>query len=166
MGGHKHYYGEKKNILPCAFVCAGFSGLDNSGEWSTWATGRFPLPLTDEEVTRVAKFHIEAFNKRPEQPGGRYHTFTDKKIYYVCSNCQFVCVPGKEERERRVKLLQESGVIVQNDDGGLEAVTPEEARKRLDAMDPERRAIYEGPVELDTRSHEELTEKGLIHHKL
>jgi epoxyqueuosine reductase QueG len=166
MGGHEHKYGEKKGILSCAFVCAGFTGLDDSREWSTWATGRFPLPKTDEEVLRVAKYHMEAFNKRPEQPGGRYHSATEKKIYYVCSNCQMVCVADKEERRRRVKLVKDSGVIVQNDDGTLEAVTPEEAKRRFEAMDPEKRAIYEGPVEPDTRSHEEVIEDEPIHSKL
>jgi epoxyqueuosine reductase QueG len=166
MGGHEHKYGEKKGNLPCAFVCGGFSGLDRSGKWSTWSPGRFPLPLTDEEVVRVAKAHLEAFNKRPEQPGGRYHTFTDRKIYYVCSNCQFICTPDKEERKRRNKLVKESGVIVQNVDGTLEAVTPEEARKRLDAMEPERRAMYEGEIVPDPNAQEELIQKQKFHHKL
>jgi epoxyqueuosine reductase QueG len=166
MGGHEHKYGEKKGLLPCAFVCAGFSGLDSSEKWSTWATGRFPLPVTDEEVIRVAKAHLEAFLKRPEQPGGRYHTFADKKIYYACSNCQLVCTPDKEERKRRNKLVKESGVIVQNrEDGTLEALTPEEARKRLEAMDPEKRAMYEGELELDKKDKEEF-EKQNLHHKL
>jgi hypothetical protein len=77
-----------------------------------------------------------------------------------------VCHPDKEERKRRIKLVKESGVVMQNEDGTLDAVTPEEARKRLDAMDPERRAMYEGPVELDQRDHEELIEKERIHRQI
>jgi epoxyqueuosine reductase len=165
MGGHEHQYGEKKGNLPCGFVCGGFSGLDHSGKWSTWATGRFPLPLTDEEVVDVAPMNLEAFNKRPAAPGGRYHTFSPNPIYYVCSNCQLICVPDKEERKRRSKLVRESGVIVQNEDGTLEAVTPEEARKRLDAMDLERRALYEGEIEPLPEGHE-LTEEQDFTHKL
>lgn len=166
MGGHEHSYGEKQGNLPCAFVCGGFSGLDRSGKWSTWSPGRFSLPLTDQEVVRVAKDQLEAFNKRPEQPGGRYHTFTNRKIYYVCSNCQFVCTPDKEERKRRSKLVRDSGVIVQNEDGTLEAVTHEEARRRLDAMPPERRAMYEGELEPAPQDHEEMIERERFHHKL
>jgi epoxyqueuosine reductase QueG len=165
MGGHEHQYGEKKDLLPCAFVCAGFTGLDKSEKWSTWATGRFPLPLTDEEVIRVAKAQLEAFNKRPEQQGGRYHTATNKKIYYCCSNCQLVCTPDKEERKRRNKLVRHSGVILQNEDGTLEAVTPEEARKKMDAMEPERRAMYEGELDYDKKDQEEF-EKQNLHQKL
>jgi hypothetical protein len=77
-----------------------------------------------------------------------------------------VCVADKEERRRRVKLVKESGVIVQNDDGTLEAVTPEEAKRRFEAMDPEMRALYEGPVEDDTRSHEEVIEDDDLHRKV
>ena len=165
MGGHEHKYAEKKGNLPCAFVCGGFSGLDNSGKWSNWSPGRFPLPMTDDEVIAVAKHQLEAFNKRPEQPGGRYHTFSDRKIYYVCSHCQLICTLDKEERKRRRKLVRGSGVIVQNEDGTLEAVTPEEARKRMDAMEPERRAMYEGELEPDQNGQEEF-EKQNLHYKL
>jgi hypothetical protein len=77
-----------------------------------------------------------------------------------------VCHPDKEERKRRIKLVKEGGVIVQNEDGTLDAVTPEEARKRLDAMDPETRAMYEGPVEPDDRDHEELIDKERIHRQI
>jgi len=56
-------------------------------------------------------------------------------------------------------------VIVQNEDGTLEAVTPEEARKRLDAMEPERRALYEGEIEPLPEEHD-LTEEEDFTHKL
>jgi hypothetical protein len=56
-------------------------------------------------------------------------------------------------------------VIVQNEDGTLEAVTPEEARKRLDAMAPERRALYEGEIESLPEEHD-LTEEEDFTHKL
>jgi epoxyqueuosine reductase QueG len=152
MGGHDHSYGKKHGNLPCAFVCGGFSGLVDSGKWSTWATGRFPLPHTDEDTVAVYKGNVDAFNKRPPCPGGRYHTMSDNPIYYVCSNCQLICAPDKEERKRRFKLLTHAGVIVQNEDGTLDAVTPEEAKKRLAAMTPERRVLYEGEIEPDTKA--------------
>jgi len=40
-------------------------------------------------------------------------------------------------------MLTESGVIVENPDGTREAVSAAEAKKRLTAMDPETRALYE-----------------------
>jgi len=36
-----------------------------------------------------------------------------------------------------------SGVVMQNPDGSLEAVSPDEAEKLLAAMSPEVRALYE-----------------------
>lgn len=40
-------------------------------------------------------------------------------------------------------MLTENGVIVENPNGTREAVLLEEAKKRLAAMDPETRALYE-----------------------
>jgi len=61
----------------------------------------------------------------------------------TCGNCQLICHPDKEVRKARYKMLAESGVIVQNPDGTLEAVPPEEAKKKLADMDDETRALYE-----------------------
>jgi len=40
-------------------------------------------------------------------------------------------------------MLKESGVVVQNEDGSLEAVSPEHAKKRMQDLPTERRAFYE-----------------------
>ncbi len=40
-------------------------------------------------------------------------------------------------------MLVDGGVVIQKSDGSLEAVTPEEAWKHLDAMPAETRALYE-----------------------
>jgi hypothetical protein len=40
-------------------------------------------------------------------------------------------------------MLTESGIITQNPDGRLQAVSPEEAKKRLEEMALEARALYE-----------------------
>ena len=64
------------------------------------------------------------------------------RVELTCGNCQLTCHPDKDIRKERYKLLTESGVIVQNPDGTLEAVSPEEAAKRLAEMRPEDRALY------------------------
>ena len=64
------------------------------------------------------------------------------RVELTCGNCQLICHPDKDIRKERYKLLTESGVIVQNPDGTLEAVSPEEAAKRLAEMRPEDRALY------------------------
>jgi hypothetical protein len=63
----------------------------------------------------------------------------------TCGNCQLLCHPDRDERTRRLKLLTSNGVVIQHPDGSLEAVSPERAREHLDAMPPERRAMYEKP---------------------
>ncbi len=40
-------------------------------------------------------------------------------------------------------MLVESGVIIQNPDGTLKAVTPQEAKERIAKMDEGTRALYE-----------------------
>lgn len=65
------------------------------------------------------------------------------KVELTCGNCQLICHPDKEIRKKRYKLLTESGVIVQSPNGRLEAVSPEEATKRLGEMKSEDRALYE-----------------------
>jgi hypothetical protein len=69
----------------------------------------------------------------------------DGKLALTCGNCQLICHPDRDERKRRYKMLVNSGVVVQNADGSLEAVPADEARRRLAAMSPERRAMYERP---------------------
>jgi epoxyqueuosine reductase len=90
------------------------------------------------------------YGQRPQGKGGRYHSMMNFKLYTTCGNCQIVCVPDKEERKRRYKLLAEGGVIVQDDDGTLRAVSPEEAERFLKTMTPERRALYDGDLEEST----------------
>ena len=66
-----------------------------------------------------------------------------------------VCHPDPDERKRRVKLLQQGGVIIQHEDGSLQAVSPEEAKEHIAAMEPERRALYEisHPQDFDPKKY-------------
>jgi hypothetical protein len=49
-------------------------------------------------------------------------------------------------------MLLESGVVVQNEDGSLESVSPAEAKKRLESMAPERRRLYEDDASASKQS--------------
>ncbi len=40
-------------------------------------------------------------------------------------------------------MLKENGVVVQNEDGSLEAMAPGEAEQRMKDLSPERRTFYE-----------------------
>ena len=75
--------------------------------------------------------------------GGFFHPLSKKKLNLTCGNCQLICVPDKQERKRRHKMLTESGCVVQRPDGSLEALSPEEATRRVESMSAETRALYE-----------------------
>ena len=143
LGGKTFTYSKRRDYLRCEFVCGGFTGLHSSGKWSTWSPGRFRIPDREEDFLPALASSVEAYNRRPVMEGGHLHVLMDSKLYMTCANCQLVCVPDKEERKRRHRMLVEGGCGVQNPDGTLEAVPPEEAARRVARMSPEVRSLYE-----------------------
>ena len=153
MGGVDFTYSERRRYDRCTYVCGGKTGLHQSGRWSTWSPGRFPIPKTDadEVMLPVLTEGEMAWRARPELPGGGLQSpgqygVAKRDLPLTCGNCALVCHPDKAERERRLKLLHNSGVVIQHEDGRVEAVSPQEAKAHLAAMEPERRALYETPT--------------------
>lgn len=66
---------------------------------------------------------------------------------YTCSNCHFVCHPVSGFPDFFVRMLTESGVVIQEPDGTLRAVSPEEAKEYFKNMPLERRKLYESVPE-------------------
>ena len=143
IGDIEFTYSKRRNYQRCGFVCGGFTGLHPSGKWSTWSPGRFPMPETDEGFQMATFKHMDILERRPAMPGAGINPMILGKFIMTCGLCQLVCAPDKEERKNRYKMLTESGCIVQNPDGSVEAFRPEEAAERVAAMDPETRALYE-----------------------
>ena len=144
MGGIDFSYSKKHHHSRCDYVCGGFTGLHKSGKWSTWSPARFPIPDKDEEFYPALLNTVGPYLKRPKTGSAVFNVIAPgDKVELTCGNCQLICHPDKEVRKRRYKMLVESGVIVQNADGTLEAVTPEEGKKRIADMDVETRALYE-----------------------
>lgn len=143
MGNVEFTYSKRRDYNRCGYVCGGYTGLHPSGKWSTWSPGRFPIPETDDDFRMALMQHMDIHTRRPAMEGARIHPLIDGKFSMTCGMCQLVCAPDKEERKRRYKLLTESGCVVQNPDGSVEAFPPEEAAERVDEMDPETRALYE-----------------------
>ena len=102
---------------------------------------RFALPL-DQRL-------IESwFNKQSHSDHLRNNIRTNVlasgiSVELTCGNCQLICHPDESVRKRRYKMLVESGVIIQNPDGSLKAVTPREAQEWIAKMDADTRALYE-----------------------
>jgi epoxyqueuosine reductase len=146
LGGIQYTYSKRRSPLRCQFVCGGFSGLHQSGKWSSWSPGRRAVPPSDENISADLLPGFKAYYKWPEIDGGQYHVMMKKKLLMTCGNCQLVCVPDKNERIKRHRLLTSSGVVVQLEDGRLIAVSRTEAEKYLADMPAERRALYSDHV--------------------
>jgi epoxyqueuosine reductase QueG len=144
LGGEEFSYSQRRSYHRCDLVCGGFTGLAKNGKWSTWSPGRFPIPERDEEFLPALLDALEASESRPRIDGGFHHPAmpATRKINKTCGNCQLICHPDRDERKRRYKLLTRSGVVVQHEDGSLEAVSPKIAAKHLAEMSPERRTRY------------------------
>ncbi len=143
LGGVEFSYAKRRDYFRCGYMCGGFNGLDSSGQWSTWSPGRFRVPENDGEFLQKTQQVIEKYVQWPAIEGGFYTPFEPWKSRLTCAHCQLVCAPDKEERKRRYEMIKNAGVVIQNPDGSLEAVSPEEAEKRLAAMSPKVRALYE-----------------------
>jgi epoxyqueuosine reductase len=143
LGGQSFAYSKRRAYSRCEYVCGGFAGLHPSGKWSTWTPARFPIPEKDEDFRTVFKPAAKAYWGRPDCGGGFYHPLMKTRLHQTCGSCQIICCPDKEERKARHHMLTRSGVVVQNPDGSLEAVSPEKAAERIKAMPPDVRTRYE-----------------------
>ncbi|MBN1613735.1 MAG: epoxyqueuosine reductase [Deltaproteobacteria bacterium] len=146
IGGVEFSYAKRRAYTRCDYVCGGFTGLHSSGKWSTWSPARFPIPKNDDGFMDALMNAVEPYRKRPRQDFGCniYHPLVPgNKLEFTCGHCQFICHPDKAVRARRYKMLKNSGVAIQEKDGRIRGVTPEEAERHLAAMDDETRALYE-----------------------
>ena len=144
LGGVSFSYSKRRSYNRCDYVCGGFTGLDRSGKWSTWSPARFPIPEKDEDFLPALRVSAQAYRRRPKLGTMFFHgLMPGSRIQFTCGNCQLVCHPDKTVRQRRHKMLVESGVVVQDPDGVVRAVSPEAAKKHLAAMPAEMRALYE-----------------------
>ena len=146
IGGVEFSYANRRTYSRCDYVCGGFTGLHPSGKWSTWSPARFPIPKDDEEFMSALMKAVDPYRKRPRQDFGCniYHPLVPgNRLDFTCGHCQFVCYPDKTVRARRHKMLIKSGVAIQEKDGKIRGVSPEEAKRHLADMDDETRAMYE-----------------------
>lgn len=146
IGGVEFSYAKRRTYSRCDYVCGGFTGLHSSGKWSTWSPARFPIPENDDAFISALMNAVEPYRRRPRQEFGCdiYHPLVPgNRLDFTCGHCQFVCHPDKAIRAKRYKMLVESGVAIQEKDGKIKAVSPEEAKRHLAAMGDEARAMYE-----------------------
>lgn len=146
LGDRSFSHAKKQHHNRCDYVCGGFTGLHPSREWSTWSPGRFPIPENDEDFLGAIINAATAYKTRPKPEGGFYHfLMPGYRTFMTCCHCALLCVPDKEERNRRFKMLKAAGVVIQKPDGSLVAVSPEKAEEYIRKLAPEVRLNYELP---------------------
>jgi len=143
LGGVDFAFSKRSHYVRCDCVCSGYTGLHPSKKWSSWSPGRFGLPEDDDQLPLAQDRMMKAHGKWPPAPGGRYLFNLEDKIRVSCAHCQLVCCRDKGERRDRYNMLIQGGVVVQHDDGSLEAVSPKYAQKYLASLPVDKRALYE-----------------------
>jgi len=144
VGGKNMRVGNCRLAARCAYPCGGVTGLDRSGEWSTWSPGRFILPEEDEDYRPLSRKYVGQYlqRKRPGRLSYNPLLAGTYEMQYTCSNCQFVCHPDRSVRKKRHELLINSGVVIEEEDGTKRAVSPEEAEEFLNKMPEDRRKLF------------------------
>jgi epoxyqueuosine reductase QueG len=144
LGAHDHHkYSTREHHMRCASHMMGITGLSEDEKFGSWGPGRKHLPEDDDKILPVLLEMAADLAKRPEVPGGFYDPQRGTKTNIMCSACNLVCHPERKVRAKRLKMWRQGGVSVQHEDGTLETMALDDARAFLDAMPPERRALYE-----------------------
>lgn len=144
LGALDFTYAKRLTYKRCDYVCAGLSGLHQSGKWSTWSPARFPIPDKDEDFQEAIFKAVGPYVNRKRRDYGIYHPLIPgDRLQMTCGHCQFICHPDKRVRQERYKMLTKGGVVIQEPDGTLRAVSPEQAEKHISGLSPEQRSLYE-----------------------
>lgn len=150
LGGYTFYYAKRINKLRCVIVCGGYSGLDKTGNFSTWSPGRYDYPEDDYETSRLLTLSMAAQKKRPmikdHSQGYTPASFEagDKSGYVqlTCGNCQHICWGDPKETTENYKILINSGCVIQREDGSIEVFPPEKAKEEFEKMSLKRKRLY------------------------
>ena len=145
LGGREITHAKKGLHARCALSCGALTGLSRDGKWSTWAPGRYPIPENDQEMLRLLRDlfpdYIKRRSQRPDLPnfyrlsapmagypsaGQGVLARTKFDTETTCGNCALVCFETKEKRARALRALRRSGVVIEDADGTVRVVRPEE----------------------------------------
>ena len=143
LGDRTHKYSKRLHHMRCGMHMGGQAGLSEDGKFGSWGPGRKQMPKNDEELFPAVLEMIGDTHKRPEVPGGFILPTSPDRVNIMCSACNLVCHPEREVRAKRVKMWRQGGVVVQHEDGHLEAMPAEDAKEFVTALPAERRALYE-----------------------
>lgn len=156
LGGKEYTYSARINLARCFMCCGGVTGMHKSKKWSSWSPGRFEVPEDNDGLAKTFMRAGAAAANRPKMEGGVPISVFVKSIdssivvedtntntaTLTCGNCSLVCTGDKKENLENLKILRNSGCIIQYPDGSTKALPPDEAEKEFGKMDPKHRALY------------------------
>ncbi len=146
MGEHDHHkYSARQHHARCASHMMGATGLSRTGEFSSWGPARKQLPDDDDALMPKMAELFGDLEARPEVPSGYPDGEMTGRMAAapLCSACNLVCHPEKKVRAKRMKMWLQGGVTIQREDGTIETMPVDEARAYVEAMPPEKRALYD-----------------------
>ncbi len=155
LGGTRYTHGARIDLKRCVISCGGFSGMHKSGKWSSWSPGRFKIAEDGDNTKEVMLKSMALSQSWPyidgELPGAEYISadskrglpdFLPERMHMTCGHCQVVCTGDARENLENLRILRESGCVIQYPDGSLKALPPEEAEAEFNRFPPEHRALY------------------------
>jgi len=143
LGERTHKYSQRMNPARCGVHMGGVAGVSSNGRFSSWGPTQKKLPENDDDLFISLMELTDDQANRPAVPGGFVPAFIDSgRMNISCSACNLVCHPEREVRSKRVKMWTQGGLVVQHEDGHLEAMPREDAEDFVNAMPEARRALY------------------------
>jgi len=150
LGGKEYTHAKRNGYVRCQYVCGGFTGLHHSGKFSTYSPGRFPIPDTNLEIYKMmgrALRRYQTWPKRTDVESKYKDGYVNESapgvdIRLTCGLCQNICWGNQKDTAENYKILTNSGCIVQNPDGSIVILSPEEAEKHFKALPDKHRKKY------------------------
>ncbi len=146
LGGVTFIYSKRHSYLRCQLVCGGFSGLHPSGKWSTWSPGRYSIPDSDSTLLEQLNRAIKNYQQWPDRPdGGIGYTNTatsGKPIRLTCGNCGILCWGNVADTRENLRLLKNSGCVIQDANGDILVQSPDEAKKIFEGLPSQHKQLY------------------------
>jgi epoxyqueuosine reductase QueG len=145
LGGRQITHAKRGLHARCALGCGCLTGLSRDGKWSTWAPARHPIPEDDGEMLSLLRtLFPDYINRRREHPelpnfyrlsapmegyppeGQGVLARTKFDTETTCGACAIVCFETLDKRAAALKALRTSGVVVEDEDGTVRVVRPQE----------------------------------------
>lgn len=145
LGGKTFTFARRIDCTRCMFVCGGFTGLHQSGKWSTWSPGRYAIPESKQDVLETMWHAILNYSKWPQPPtpgGYAAGPLNGMNIRLTCGNCCYICWGDRKETAENYRLLTSSGCVIQRPNGEKVVLKADEARAEFEKMNPEHRSLY------------------------